>query len=155
MITRSRKLSLKLVYQLTHKTMICRSKCRPLNSSSIGTNGCISSSSPATHAFAPDPFSAPWKTPNGSGGRIWPGSRWDEMTYAREEALTRLLGRRRHPQARRLCGCAVWTPKGYDWVYRRFLERQNADHHLIQASPRENTHLPGDFYARLEDSYAA
>src|SRR5207249_11985362 len=42
----SRKLSLKLVYQLTHKTMICRSKCRPLNRSSIGTNRCISSSSP-------------------------------------------------------------------------------------------------------------
>src|SRR6266851_2289991 len=48
MITRSRKLSLKLVYQLTHKTMICRSKCRPLNRSSIGTNRCISSSSPPT-----------------------------------------------------------------------------------------------------------
>src|SRR5437899_786757 len=46
MITRSLKLSLKLVYQLTHKTMICRSKCRPLNRSSIGTNRCISSSSP-------------------------------------------------------------------------------------------------------------
>src|ERR1700730_14794258 len=57
MITRSRKLSLKLVYQLTHKTMICRSKCRPLNRSSIATNRCISSSSPATHAFAPAIFS--------------------------------------------------------------------------------------------------
>src|SRR5215471_14718351 len=42
MITRSRKLSLKLVYQLTHKTMIGRSKWRPLNKSSIGTNLCIS-----------------------------------------------------------------------------------------------------------------
>src|SRR5450631_2086905 len=48
MITRSRKLSLKLVYQLTHQTMICRSKCRPLNRFSIGTNRCISSSSPVT-----------------------------------------------------------------------------------------------------------
>src|SRR5713226_10029876 len=55
MITRSRKLSLKLVYQLTHKTIICRSKWRPLNRSSIGTNHCISSSSTATHAFAPEP----------------------------------------------------------------------------------------------------
>src|SRR5450432_3516296 len=41
MITRSRKLSLKLVYQLTHQTMICRSKCCPLNRSSIGANRCI------------------------------------------------------------------------------------------------------------------
>jgi len=31
------------------------SKCRPLNTSSIRTNRCISSSSPATHAFAPEP----------------------------------------------------------------------------------------------------
>ena len=37
-----------LAYQLTHKTMICRSKCRPLNRSSIGTNRCISSSSSPT-----------------------------------------------------------------------------------------------------------
>src|SRR2546429_25076 len=56
MITRSGKLSLNLVYQLTHKTMICRSKCRPLNRSAIGTNRCISSSSPATLAFAPEFF---------------------------------------------------------------------------------------------------
>jgi len=39
----------------------------------------------------------------------------DELTYTREEAWTRLLGRLRHPRAHRLCGCAVWTPKGYDW----------------------------------------
>src|SRR5712691_10196031 len=63
MVTRSRKLSLKLVYQLTHKTMICRSKCRPLNRSSIGTNRCISSSSPASFAFAPEP-SFPWLSPS-------------------------------------------------------------------------------------------
>ena len=35
--------------------LICRSKCRPLNRSSIGTNRCISSSSSATLAFAPEP----------------------------------------------------------------------------------------------------
>jgi hypothetical protein len=54
MITRSRKLSLKLVYQ-THKMMICPSKCHPLKRSSIGTNRCIPSSSSATLAFAPEP----------------------------------------------------------------------------------------------------
>jgi hypothetical protein len=64
MITRSRKLSLKLVYQLTHQMMICRSKCRPLNRSSIGTNRCISSSSPASLAFAPEPTSPHSNTVN-------------------------------------------------------------------------------------------
>src|SRR5882672_1347676 len=60
MITKSRRLSLKLVYQATHKMVICPSKCRPLNRSSIGTNRCISSSSPATLAFAPEPGEGTW-----------------------------------------------------------------------------------------------
>src|SRR6266851_722389 len=55
MITRSRRLSLKLVYQAAHKTMICPSKWRPLNRSSIGRNRCISSSSPATLSLHQSP----------------------------------------------------------------------------------------------------
>jgi len=78
----------------------------------------------------------------------------DELTYTREEAWTRLLGRLRHPHARRLCGCAVWTPKGFDWVHHRFIEQQSSDYRLIQATPKENVHLPADFYDRLKDSYA-
>jgi PBSX family phage terminase large subunit len=78
----------------------------------------------------------------------------DELTYTREEAWTRLLGRLRHPRAHRLCGCAVWTPKGYDWVHHRFLEQQSPDYRLVQATPKENVHLPEDFYDRLKDSYA-
>jgi len=78
----------------------------------------------------------------------------DELTYTREEAWTRLLGRLRHPQARRLCGCAVWTPKGYDWVWERFIEQKSPDYRLVQANPKENVHLPQDFYERLKDSYA-
>jgi phage terminase large subunit len=78
----------------------------------------------------------------------------DELTYTREEAWTLLLGRLRHPNARRLCGCAVWTPKGFDWVYHRFVEQPGKDYHLIQATPKENRHLPEDFYDRLKDSYA-
>ena len=69
----------------------------------------------------------------------------DELTYAREDAWTRMMGRLRHPLAKRLCGCAVWTPKGYDWVYRQFVEQQDPDYRLVQATPRENVHLPGDF----------
>src|SRR6516225_5390700 len=45
MITKSLRLNLKLVYQLTHRTMICPSKCRPLNSASTGPKGCILPSS--------------------------------------------------------------------------------------------------------------
>ncbi len=45
----------------------------------------------------------------------------DELTYTQEEAWLRLEGRLRDPRAARLCGFAVWTPKGFDWVYRRFV----------------------------------
>jgi len=78
----------------------------------------------------------------------------DELTYTREEAWTRILGRLRHPEASRLGGCAVWTPKGYDWVHRRFVERQSPEYRLVQATPRENTHLPADFYDQLKEAYA-
>ena len=78
----------------------------------------------------------------------------DELTYAREDAWTRMMGRLRHPQATRLCGCAVWTPKGYDWVYRLFIEQQDPDYRLVQAKARENIHLPSDFYDRLKGSYS-
>ena len=36
----------------------------------------------------------------------------DELTYTSEEAWLRLEGRLRDPKAARLCGFAVWTPKG-------------------------------------------
>jgi phage terminase large subunit len=78
----------------------------------------------------------------------------DELTYTREDAWTRLLGRLRHPDARRLCGCAVWTPKGYDWVHHRFVEQQHSDYHLVQATPKENIHLAPDFYDQLRQAYA-
>ena len=47
----------------------------------------------------------------------------DELTYTPEEAWLRLEGRLRDPKAIRLCGFGVWTPKGYDWVYRKFVAR--------------------------------
>src|SRR3954454_3712965 len=43
---RSRELNLKLKYQRTHRTTISWSKCRPLKSSSTGTNCDICLSSP-------------------------------------------------------------------------------------------------------------
>src|SRR6516165_8235598 len=56
MITRSLKLNLKLVYQLTQRMMICLSKCRPLNNASTETNRRILPSSFIAERFAPEPF---------------------------------------------------------------------------------------------------
>ena len=50
----------------------------------------------------------------------------------------------------------MWTPKGYDWVYRKFISDPVNGYAAVQAEPFENRHLLskiGDFYERLKDSY--
>ena len=80
----------------------------------------------------------------------------DELTYTPEEAWLRLEGRLRDPKATRLCGFAVWTPKGFDWVYRKFMSEPVEGYEAIIAKPFENRHLLDkvpDFYERLKKSY--
>jgi hypothetical protein len=80
----------------------------------------------------------------------------DELTYASEDAWVRLEARLRDPKATELCGFAVWTPKGFDWVYRRFIQNPVEGYHVVQARPYENRHLlmkVPDFYERLKKSY--
>lgn len=82
----------------------------------------------------------------------------DELTYTSEEAWLRLEGRLRDPKASRLCGFAVWTPKGFDWVYRRFVRNVIAGYDVVVAKPFENKHVLDkipDFYERLRGSYDA
>ena len=59
----------------------------------------------------------------------------DELSYTAEEAWLRLEGRLRDPQATRLCGFAVWTPKGHDWVYRKFIANSSSQYEVILAKP--------------------
>ncbi len=80
----------------------------------------------------------------------------DELTYTQEDSWLRLEGRLRDPKATRLCGFGVWTPKGYDWVYRKFISDPKSAYRAIQAAPFENRHLLDkidDFYDRLKESY--
>ncbi len=80
----------------------------------------------------------------------------DELTYAPEGAWLRLEGRLRDPKADRLCGFGVWTPKGFDWVYRRFISDPKPGYEAIQAGPHENRFLLAeipDYYERLKGSY--
>jgi hypothetical protein len=82
----------------------------------------------------------------------------DELTYTSEQAWLRLEGRLRDPKAKRLCGFAVWTPKGYDWVYERFIGSKVAGYETVLARPFENRHLldkTPDYYERLKSSYDA
>lgn len=80
----------------------------------------------------------------------------DELTYCREEAWLRLEGRLREPKARRLCGFGVWTPKGMDWVHRRFVSNESGEYALVHAKPSENSHIlrvDPEFYERLKGTY--
>lgn len=80
----------------------------------------------------------------------------DELTYTGKESWQRLEGRLRDPKATRLCGFAVWTPKGFDWVYQRFVREPVKGYEAIQARAYENRFLLDavpDFYERLKSSY--
>lgn len=80
----------------------------------------------------------------------------DELSYTAEEAWLRLEGRLRDPRATKLCGFAVWTPKGNDWVYRKFVAQPSPSYEVIVAKPFENRYILDavpDFYERLRTSY--
>lgn len=82
----------------------------------------------------------------------------DELTYTQEDAWVVLEGRLRDPKATRLCGFACWTPRGFDWVYRRFMQERVEGYEVIVAEPFENRYLLEripDFYERLKRSYDA
>jgi hypothetical protein len=80
----------------------------------------------------------------------------DELTYCKEEAWLRLVGRLRDPAARHRVGFGCWTPKGFDWVYERFNREDREDpenYCAVLANPGENIYLPADFYSTLGRSY--
>ena len=82
----------------------------------------------------------------------------DELTYCKEQAWLRLEARLRDPRASRRCGFAVWTPKGFDWVFRRFIspDEKHPDTVVVRAKPYENKAvLAADpsYYERLKHSY--
>ena len=81
-----------------------------------------------------------------------------ELTYCKEGAWQVLQQRIRDPKARRLGGFAVWTPKGFDWVYDRFISPTTKleGYEAIFAGARENVAVLRNhptYYEELKDSY--
>jgi hypothetical protein len=77
----------------------------------------------------------------------------DELTYCKQAAWERLEGRLRAKTARRACAIAAWTPKGFDWVYNRFIGPDRLQgYDSVRAVPFENADQ--EFYDRLKVSYA-
>ncbi len=80
----------------------------------------------------------------------------DELSYTREDGWVRLEARLRDPRATKLCGFAVWTPQGHDWIYKRFLHSPVTGYECVCAKPFENQFIleqTPDYYERLESSY--
>ncbi len=89
---------------------------------------------------------------------IGPNLAWaglDELTYSKEDAWRRVIARVRHKQARKLGVCAVWTPKGFDWVYGRFVgPDRNEQYEAYLAKPGENAEgLRPGYYEDLKTDY--
>jgi phage terminase large subunit len=77
----------------------------------------------------------------------------DELTYCKPESWLRLEARLRDPKAKHRCGFASWTPKGFDWVYDRFIgPDRKPNYEVFRAS--QNVALPQEYYASLETSYS-
>lgn len=79
----------------------------------------------------------------------------DEVTYSKEDSWRRLEARLREPKAKEAVGCGVWTPKGFDWVYNRFVGPKRVEGYgAVYARPGENRHVnPELFYGTLKASY--
>ena len=51
-------------------------------------------------------------------------------------------------------GWLTTTPKGKNWLYKYFVERDGEEYALIRCSSRDNPYLPDDFVKTLEESYS-
>ena len=83
----------------------------------------------------------------------------DEANQVSEEAFMLLQGRLRGEGIRK--GILTTNPKGHDWIYRWFLQKDHitkdsvkAQYHLIKAPSTENVHLPSDYLQSMMASWS-
>jgi hypothetical protein len=78
----------------------------------------------------------------------------DELTYVPEKAWLQLEARLRDPLATEKAGLSSFTPRGFDWVYKKFVKDPKPNYAAILAKPFENTWLDPEFYKGLIASYS-
>jgi hypothetical protein len=77
----------------------------------------------------------------------------DELTFVDQDAWDRLQARLRHPKATHLCGFGACTPRGFNWVYEKFVGPKKI-YRAILAPPFENAVVVAQgTYAELARSY--
>lgn len=79
----------------------------------------------------------------------------DELTYSDPEAWSILIQRIREPTANQHNGFGCWTPKGFDWVHKIFIneETRMKNSYVIRATPGENYYLESDYYSTAAAQY--
>jgi len=74
----------------------------------------------------------------------------DEFSLARASTWDILIGRIRIGQPK---GWITTTPKGYNWIYRRWVAEPLPGYKIIRARTEENKHLPAEYVEDLKASY--
>ena len=80
---------------------------------------------------------------------FWP----DEASLMPGKAFEILLGRIRDERF----PCRGWvttTPKGFNWVYEKFVKKKSNKYELIHCSSRNNPYLSKDFIESLQEDYS-
>lgn len=82
----------------------------------------------------------------------------DELTYCTKDPWEILEQRLRAARGKKYMGFAVWTPKGFDWVYQRFISptKKLDGYQAILATPGENKAVlrrDARFYDRMKEGY--
>jgi len=77
----------------------------------------------------------------------------DEAAYLDAKTFQILQARLRQRGYRHL-GWITTSPKGKNWIYEYWVERDGPDYELIRCSSRENPYLPEGFIEDLEASYS-
>lgn len=77
----------------------------------------------------------------------------DELTYTKEDAWKRLEARLREPKAKQKEAFGSWTPKGFDWVWRRFISAGAIPGYAHIRARRDNPAVSDEYYEGLKHSY--
>lgn len=79
----------------------------------------------------------------------------DETRDTATEAFDVVLGRLRHPKAKRFRTLLTTSPNGYDWLHEKFVAHPIMGSNLIHATSHNNTFLPDGYIDMLAGAYDA
>lgn len=79
----------------------------------------------------------------------------DETRDTKPEAFDVVLGRLRHPQAKKFRTLLTTSPNGYDWLHEKFVLNPLKGSNMVEATSMDNTFLPDGYIDMLMSAYDA